>query len=335
MTVSDYANDEDCIDFDKKENYYILRFKRYAIPSFTYVKRLIIIFKHLTTINYSHCILSGKSALYLSIFIHLIKREISLIGILHGSELLQKNPIMKAIVRKSLRKLDKIISVSKYTDSILPINATKNKKRFIIPNGVNTNLINITNSGENQIRLTGSPRLLTVGSITDRKGQKNLIKALPLILNKYPQAHYHCVGLPINADEVLDLAERLNVNTHVSIHGFIPNHHLGSIYKQADILIMLSHNNRETSTEGFGIAILEANLFGTPALGSINTGIEDAIAHDNTGFLVSPFSDTEILNGIDLVLQKKENLSRNAVKWANKHSWENVSNRYIHTILDA
>ena len=43
--------------------------------------------------------------------------------------------------------------------------------------------------------LRGNPRFLTVGSITNRKGQVNFINLLPEIIKKYPRAHYHCVGL--------------------------------------------------------------------------------------------------------------------------------------------
>ena len=73
-----------------------------------------------------------------------------------------------------------------------------------------------------------------------------------------------------------------------------PNCILYEIYNQADIFIMLSQNDIKFDVEGFGIAILEANLLGIPAIGSRDTGIEDAIVHNETGKLVDPYSVEEI-----------------------------------------
>ncbi|MCB9276509.1 MAG: hypothetical protein H6564_20920 [Lewinellaceae bacterium] len=35
-----------------------------------------------------------------------------------------------------------------------------------------------------------------MGNVTRRKGQQNVIRALLTILERYPGAHYHIVGLP-------------------------------------------------------------------------------------------------------------------------------------------
>ena len=180
-------------------------------------------------------------------------------------------------------------------------------------------MLNIVTDRNDAIKLSGNPCLLTVGSITYRKGQINLINALPEIINKYPNVHYHCVGLPFDREHILHSAEKINVGEYVSIHGFIQNNQLSSIYKQADVLIMLSQNKIESGLEGFGIAILEANLFGVPALGSINTGIEDAIVQNQTGVLVNPYSIKEIVEGIDWLLQENNDLSQKTVDISFRH----------------
>ena len=38
--------------------------------------------------------------------------------------------------------------------------------------------------------------LITVGKISNRKGQLNVLKSLPRIIKKYPTVHYHMVGIP-------------------------------------------------------------------------------------------------------------------------------------------
>mgnify|MGYP003346336418 CR=1 FL=1 len=56
--------------------------------------------------------------------------------------------------------------------------------------------------------------------------------------------------------------------------------------------MMLSERQPDGDIEGFGIAILEANYYGLPAIGASDCGIEDAIDEGNTGHKV-PYHDAE------------------------------------------
>jgi len=332
LTVSDYADKIECKSFDKIEKFKITRFKRISFSSFTYIYRIIKLILTINQNNYSHCILSGFFSLIVTPIICIINKDIIKVGVLHGSELIQKTIIPQIILNNALKKLDVIISVSNFTNQLIPIEISQNQKRIIIPNGVDKNLLTLKSDRINPIKLEGYPCLLTVGSITNRKGQINLIKAIPEIIIKYPNAHYHCVGLPIEKEELILEMNKQKVKKYVTLHGAIAYDQLSNIYKQADILVMLSGNKNESCVEGFGIAILEANLFGVPALGSKNTGIEDAIVHNKTGLLTDPYSIEEILNGINLLLQKRVEFSTNAYKWALEHSWSNISNQYLKAI---
>src|SRR6202008_4276013 len=109
------------------------------------------------------------------------------------------------------------------------------------------------------------------------KGQHNVTAALPGLIKKYPGIHYHIVGLKADEDAILKLAQELQVIDHITIHGKLNNDELKAAYKAADIFIMLSEQSASGDVEGFGIAILEANIMGVPAIGSKNSGIEDAI----------------------------------------------------------
>ena len=57
LTVSDYADEKQCLLFDNREKMYIYRFRRYWVSSVTYFKRIFDIIWHLKKYNYSHCIL--------------------------------------------------------------------------------------------------------------------------------------------------------------------------------------------------------------------------------------------------------------------------------------
>ena len=334
LTVSDYANHLECSVFDSKEKINIHRFKRYRLSILTIIKRIYDIINYLNKHDYSHCILSGGFILYTSSIIHYFSGRTKLIAILHGSELLPSNKLSKFLLVRSLRKLNSVISVSRYTESLIPENTVSKSKRYIIPNGVNKNIFSKTKF-KKSINIHGYPLLLTVGSITHRKGQINLVKALPLIIKQFPKVHYHCIGLDIETEELLNVAKELGVDKNLTIHGYLPNNRLNEIYRQSDILIMLSQNKNLYDVEGFGIVILEANLCGISAIGSKGTGIEDAIIHNKTGLLIDPYNSDEILNAINQIISNKELFSNNAFTWAQTHDWSNIVNRYLQVIENA
>jgi len=331
LTVSDYAEENQCSKFDNEEIMYIYRFKKYKLSLLTYIKRIYDIIRHIKKYHYSHCLLSGRFSLYTSSIICYCFGRNKLIGILHGSELCPATKLSKLLLIRSLKNLHTIVSVSKYTESLIPANSTNKSIRYVIPNGVNTKLVSKTKI-KNSIIIHGYPCLLTVGSITNRKGQINLVKSLPLIIEQYPKAHYHCVGLPLEGEEISKTAKQLGVEKHLTLHGYLPNDQLSDIYKQSDIFILLSQSNVLYDVEGFGIVILEANLCGISAIGSKNTGIEDAIVHQKTGLLIDPYNKHEILQAIDQMLSKKDMFSRNAVEWAQTHHWGNIVNKYLQII---
>ena len=334
LTVSNYVTQVEFEQFDQKQNFYVYRFKNYLSSIKTYYYRISDIATHIKKNNYSYCILSGKFSLFCSFLIRFFSKEIKIIGVFHGSELLPKSILINQILNYCLKKINIYISVSNYTNNLIPIKLNEKSNRFIIPNGLNINWKK-NYSINNNLNISGIPSLLTVGSITNRKGQINMIKALPKIIQNYPNIHYHCVGLNLESKGLIDIAKELNIEDYISLHGFVPNEQLFSIYKKVNILIMLSQNNDVSSVEGFGISILEANLFGIPAIGSINTGIEDSIQDGKTGVLVNPYSSRDILDAIDFVLNNQKRLSNNAIKWAKMHNWKDIGKKYSSVLENA
>ena len=332
LTVSEYATKAECDSFDIEDKLNIYRFKRSSIPIVTYIKRLLVVYRYSAEKHYTHCILSGKSSIMLASIIKLIQKKIKLIGVVHGSELLIQNPIINFIFYRGLSRVNLIISVSKHTQSLV---SRLDSKKKVIPNGVNLDMLKNESDKLVNIRLKGKPCLITIGSITERKGQESFITNLPQIIKKFPDIHYHCIGLPIEGGKIKELLVKNKLDNYVTLHGFIPNRKLYEIYQQADILILLSKNNLKANTEGFGIVVLEANLFGVPSIGSIKTGVSESIKEGDTGYLVDPLSVKDIITSITRIIENKDELSKKAIEWAQKHSWEKITKRYVKAISDA
>src|SRR5262249_42471042 len=84
------------------------------------------------------------------------------------------------------------------------------------------------------------------------------------------------------------LAETLRVAPRVRWLGYVPEEDLPELYRASDLFLLCS---RETASrqevEGFGLAFLDAQACGVPALGTRTGGIPDAIKEGEGGWLIA------------------------------------------------
>lgn len=248
-----------------------------------------------------------------------------LIAVVHGSELDIKSSIPKKVTSYALTRFNKIISVSNYTQQFLPKSLSVDIKRFVIHNGINYSEFSIAKSK----LLTGIPALVTVGSVTERKGQQNAINALPEILEVYRAAEYHIIGKPVIKEKLEKTARDLHVEKTVHFHNAVSRAELLDKLSSATIKLMLSNHTKDGDFEGFGIAVLEANAFGIPVVGSENSGIADAIANHKTGLLINQRNTTEVAGAVKTIMSNYSYFSANAKVWAMQHDWKIIVKEYV------
>jgi phosphatidylinositol alpha-1,6-mannosyltransferase len=307
----------------------MLKFKVYRIALrqfrlLMYVKRLVLLFTH--TKRADVLIASGKFSLWSVAFASLFFKS-KTIGVIHGSEVNFTNRWLKISIKASLKRFLKLIAVSHFTKSLV---TDIHSNITVIPNGIAIEELQSDSVVERD--LVGWPRLITVGNVTERKGQLNVIKHLPKLIQTYPTLHYHCVGLPTQKNAFLKVATALGVQDHISFHGRVSNEELLSFLKSSTIFIMLSSPTQTGDVEGFGIALLEANYFGLPCIGSKGCGIEDAIKDYESGRLIHYDAADELLAAIQGILSEYGAYQTQAKIWAKQHSWEFIIKHYIELI---
>ncbi|WP_152287194.1 glycosyltransferase family 4 protein [Flavicella marina] len=306
--------------FDATLPFIVYRVRLFKIRALMYIKRFTLLFHHIRKNDI--IIASGKFSLWTvassSLF---FKRKY--IAVIHGSEVNLKNIFLKKVTNLSLKRFNSIIAVSNFTKSLIEnlnlstIHVIQNGFEKIVPSA-NTNE-EISNY---------YPNFITVGSVTERKGQLNFIKAIPKLLEKYPDLHYHLVGSPAEKGHFYKEAQGLGVGNYLTFYGIVSDDKKHQLLKNSDLFVMLSNNTSTGDVEGFGIAILEANNLGVPAIGSKNCGIEDAIAHNKTGVLVDPMDEVEIFRAVNKILESKQQFSENAVNWSHNFYWDTVIDTY-------
>lgn len=288
-----------------------------ALWRFFQIVRIIIINRPMKVIS------TGRFQLWASAILKLFFNGIVFEGFAHGSEVTNGSGLKGVITNFACARLDKVWAVSTFTSRILLQRGLRNVE--ILPNGVDNNLLNVDEKFFKPFeQWQGNPSLLTVGNMTYRKGQHRVIQALPEILKKYPNLHYHVVGLPTKKSEFIQLAEDLGVIDSITFHGFFESREdLMRAYKSSDIFIMLSENQKDGDVEGFGIALLEANIYRVPTIGAKGCGIEDAIS-EKSGVLVDGNNKMEIVQALDIILTNYETFQEGSRKWAEEHDWSKI-----------
>jgi glycosyltransferase involved in cell wall biosynthesis len=231
--------------------------------------------------------------------------------------------LSRFFVRRALKEANQVAAVSEFAKGILSNNGIV-RSVFAIPNGVN-----LPEKMTLRERHSDKLVLITIGSVTRRKGQHNVVAALPDMIRRFGNVEYHMVGIPRDRDKIEGLTHKLGISDCVFLHGAVSDEERDKLILQADIFIMLSENLPDGDVEGFGIAVLEANSFGLPAIGSRNTGIEQAISHGSSGCLVDARNSDDICDSIELILADYSKFSQGAIAWARQHEWNKIGDRYL------
>ncbi|GAA4290586.1 glycosyltransferase family 4 protein [Aestuariibaculum suncheonense] len=307
-------------EFDKTLPFSVSRIKKQALRPLMYINRVVEVFRLLVSADY--VLASGKFALWNVAFCNIFRKRFSL-AVVHGTEVNLPAALPKLLVEQALRQFDKVVAVSTYTKQFIRHLGLEVR---VVPNGIAC--ASWKNIKSEAVTLSGEPKLITVGRISERKGQQEVLKLVPELLKHFPEIHYHCVGIDAEAEQLKRLAKDLGVSNHFTCHGVLEQNKLKSGLAQSDIFIMLSKPGQKGDVEGFGIAILEANALGVPAIGAYGSGVEEAISRGQSGGLIN-IGDYQALKGlIDDILKNKESYRNGAEQWAKAHDWSCIVKQY-------
>jgi phosphatidylinositol alpha-1,6-mannosyltransferase len=323
LSPGDYLGQQEIESFDHTQQFEIKRFKRKGF--LTYPMRFIDTASVIRSVLPDEIFVSGKFPVWM---IRWLKRKwpgLPVKVFLHGSETQLPQKWARWLFNRNLQKADVLYPVSRFTHNLIP-EKIKNGHTFqIVPNGIDIDELRQMDNQTIPYTLQGNPCLLTIGNVTPRKGQHRVIRMLPDLIKRYPNLHYHMVGMPTHKMALIELAKKLGVSQYITFHGHIKDRSsLASYYKGCDIFIMLSENQKDGDVEGFGIAILEANYFGKPAIGARGCGIEQAICNNYNGILVDGDHAGETIRAISSLQEETEQYREQAYKWSMAHNWDNI-----------
>ncbi|WP_229400280.1 glycosyltransferase family 4 protein [Micromonospora okii] len=138
-----------------------------------------------------------------------------------------------------------------------------------------------------RLGLADRPVVVCVSRLVPRKGQDTLIRALPEIRRRVPDAALLVVGGGPHRGALEKLARQTGVERDVVFTGSVPSAELPAHYAAGDVYAMPCRTrNRGLDVEGLGIVYLEASATGLPVVAGDSGGAPDAVREGETGYVV-------------------------------------------------
>lgn len=245
------------------------------------------------------------------------------------------SPYLQSCQERSLREPDLCLCVSEYWQQQLQQLYQINAKR--VTNGIDLDRFSPTPNGtepqlKHRLNLTGNPIYLTVGGIEPRKNSIALLVAFDRVLKQLPQAQLVIAGGATLFDyqpyrtEFLAIADRLGliVGASLILPGVLPDAELSTLYRTADAFVFPS------TTEGWGLVILEAIASGLPVITSNCPPFTEFLTHQQA-FLVNPLSPEDIATA--MIAISKPDLARQLIECSQlicaQYSWGNSAKMHV------
>ena len=190
---------------------------------------------------------------------------------------------------------------------------------------------------KNKYNLRGKKIILTAGRLVERKGHDVVLGALHKLKESVPEAHYAIIGEGPMEGVIKQMIKTLELEDSVTLIGDVSDYDLAAWYESCDVFIMISRQLKNEDAEGFGIVYLEANMFGKPVIAGKSGGVAEAVLDNETGILVEPTDQHEIISAIEKLLKNPEEAKRLGEngRWRveEEFQWNNQAELLIERIM--
>ncbi|MFJ5935261.1 glycosyltransferase family 4 protein [Streptomyces sp. NPDC093071] len=236
-----------------------------------------------------------------------------LVATTHGHEAgWAQLPAARQLLRRIGEGTDTITYLGEYTRSRIASALTPAAagRMVQLPPGVDEKTFHPGSGGDAvraRLGLSDRPVVVCVSRLVPRKGQDTLIRALPGILRRVPDAVLLIVGGGPYERDLRRLAAETGVAGSVRFTGAVPWAELPAHYGAGDVFAMPCRTRRGgLDVEGLGIVYLEASATGLPVVAGDSGGAPDAVLDGETGWVVRGDSPEETADRVTTLLLDPE-----------------------------
>ncbi len=254
--------------------------------------------------------------------------KISLVYHIHGKQFFYELPFpvnyLGYIVEKYLFPLlyrnTHVIAISKTTRQELKNLGFSGKNISIVYCGVNGS----TKNNNLLVNKFTNPTLLYLGRIKAYKRVDMLLDIFSELLKEFPNLRLVIAGWGTEASYITDLVMKSHYRRKIELMGPVNEVEKKRLLQKSWVFINPSIG------EGWSIAVIEANYYGTPAVAFNVPGLSESIRHGETGFLAKDKKEmVKILEKFINNKNSRDKLSKNALKWSQSFSWDKAAQKSI------
>jgi phosphatidylinositol alpha-1,6-mannosyltransferase len=200
-------------------------------------------------------------------------------------------PAARQVLRRIGRDADAITVVSRYTRGRIASAFGPDAALEPLPPGVDAQRFRPDPAARAALRrrygLGDAPVVTCVSRLVARKGQDQLVRALPLVRARVPGARLLLVGDGTDAPRLRRLAAAHGVAEHVVFTGAVAAGDLPAHHAVGDVFALPCRTRGGgLDVEGLGIVLLEASASGLPVVAGDSGGAPETVREGVTGHVV-------------------------------------------------
>jgi glycosyltransferase involved in cell wall biosynthesis len=218
----------------------------------------------------------------------------------------------------------KVITVSDASKEKLVASGVPREKIEVIPNGVD-----VRKYDEVKVKKSDIPRVIYIGRLIGYKRVDDLLLAFSRL---DLDAELYIVGEGPERKNLEALARKLGVDNKVTFTGFVSELRKIELLKSSHVLVLPS------TTEGFGIALVEAMAAKTPVIAADIPALRELVGDEEVGLLFRPRDVDALKMKLERLLKEGElrkQLSHEGYEFVKrKLDWDKVT-KEVESLLKA
>jgi glycosyltransferase involved in cell wall biosynthesis len=225
------------------------------------------------------------------------------------------SPRQRWVIRRVFFQSDRVVVNSEAARDSLVNEGISSEAVRIVRNGVDLRQFHSNGNRLSARQKWGwsaeGPLIGLIANLRPEKGHLILLKAIPAVIQRYPQAHFLLAGPGPLESELRNYVTKNNLTPYVSF--------LGDFYGIPDLLAALDIVVLPSTSESMPNVVLEAMSAGRPIIASAVEGCKELIDHGRNGLLF-PTGDSQVLADQILMLLAMPELRAQLGNAARKHA---------------
>jgi phosphatidylinositol alpha-1,6-mannosyltransferase len=210
----------------------------------------------------------------------------------HGTEYwFAQTPGLHTLLRRATARAGRVLAISRFTGQVIRTAVPTHVPISLLPPGVDLERFRPDVPGAEEVRrrhgiAVDRPLVVCVSRLVQRKGQDVLIRTMPVIRRREPDAALLIVGGG-RYRQALEAMAAQELPGTVVFAGQVPATDLPAYHAAADVFAMPCRSRfGGLEVEGFGIVFLEAAAAAKPVVAGRSGGAAEAVVDGETGLVV-------------------------------------------------